>query len=94
MRELYRLEHQVAYRLGCECNNHEHVLDIEVNTENGEILCIGFQEHICTRTRNLLWRINTALRILLGKELCFREVIVESEEINEFVKVLQGEITG
>ena len=95
MQELYRLENIVGYRFGCICNNHEHVLGLEVDTEDeNRIVFVTFNEQICSHTRNFFWRINAAISILLGKPLCVREVMIDEDEIKELVKVLQSETTG
>jgi len=91
MKEIFRSENTIGYRFGCRCNSHEHVLDIEVNTEDDKIIFVTFEEIICSHTRNFLWRLNSALCILLGKELCVRDVQIDEDEIEELVKVLQGE---
>ena len=90
MQELYRDEDTVAYRLHCTDGNHEHVLDVEIDSEEDKVLLVAFQEHICPRTKKLLWRLNAAFRILLGWDLCLREVVIGREEILELVKILNG----
>lgn len=88
MQELYRDEDTVAYRLQCTDNNHEHVLDVEIDSEDNRAVLVSFQECLCSKTRNLLWRITTALRVLFGCDICLREVIIDRNEVDKLIKAL------
>ena len=88
MQELYRFDNIVAYRFGCLCNNHEHVLDVEIDTDEDRIVLVNFKEHFCSKTRNLLWRVNAAVHVLFGGDMCLREVELDASEADELAKIL------
>ena len=88
MQELYRFDNIVAYRFGCLCNNHEHVLDVEIDTDEDKVVLVNFKEHFCSKTRNLLWRLNSALHILFGGNMCLREVELGDSDVKDLITVL------
>lgn len=92
MQELYRFDNIVAYRFGCMCNNHEHVLDVEIDTEEDRVVFVNFKEHFCSKTRNFLWRLNSALHVLFGGDICLREVELDESDVSDLIAVLAKDV--
>ncbi len=93
MRELNKFEDYSRYRIDCSCSSPDHALDIEIDQQDAKFIMATFQEHICSRTMSRIRRVAAAINILLGHELCLREICIDREEALEIVKVLQDATT-
>ena len=77
-------------RLTCSCLDPAHCVDLEIDKDKqDEFISLSFTERDFSRLTSFSSRLKDAIKMIRGKEVCLKEVILKETDIDPLIALLQ-----